>query len=675
MNISRTKLNSAITIILVTLSLNMPAFALGAGGNHLSESSTAVAPAIRVAPPAPVIDPDERRAELFARRARVAEKIGPGGVLVLFSGEPRVYANDVYYEFRQENNLYYLTNLRQKGATLVMMPGNTQMREILFLPKRSASLETWTGRMYSPEEASQISGINEIYEAREFEPFMRGLRDRRAYRPKDDALLLSAQSQARSAATPVTPLVTPPVPKAAQPVEAAAASVPPVSSASGVAVPNLATTNATSAQAPGQTPVPPPAAVASTSPTGYEALFAAAQRNEASLFLLTPPGEAESREYKQEQRYAAQWGPGPSGYTVRSAFPIFAELRMRKSPLELRLLQHAIDITTEGFGRAMGAIGRAQWEYEVEAEIDYTFKRRNADNWGYPSIVGCGPNATTLHYETSQGRVAPGDLLLMDVGAEYDHYTADVTRTYPANGKFTPAQADIYNVVLAAQEAGMRASRAGAKIPDVHKAALEVVKDGLLRLGLITDRNSRQYLLWFMHGTSHYLGMNVHDVGVPGAKLEPGMVYTIEPGIYIREDALDNLAKTPENERLIGAIRPAFEKYKNIGVRIEDDVLITGDGYRNMSGALPRTILEIEAFMAQAARELVASRIKSQPNQSAARWLVSSIENDQRWLQPNRQAHEFARRSFSPGAYLDEDVVGHVFVGNAGKFFRDGHKH
>jgi Xaa-Pro aminopeptidase len=285
---------------------------------------------------------------------------------------------------------------------------------------------------------------------------MSALRNRQAYRPKDGALLLSTPPQARSAG-----LVTPPVPKAAQPAEAAASATP-ANPASRGAAPNLATTNATSSQTSGQSSVPSSGSNASTPSTGYESLFAAAQRNEASLFLLIPPGEGESREYKQEQRFAAQWKQDAKGFALHNGLPIFAELRMRKSPLELRLLQHAIDITTEGFGRAMAVVNRAQWEYEVEAEIDYTFKRRNADNWGYPSIVGCGPNATTLHYETSQGRVAQGDLLLMDVGAEYDHYTADVTRTYPVNGKFTAAQTDIYQIVPPRSEA-LRCTQRGAR--------------------------------------------------------------------------------------------------------------------------------------------------------------------------------------------------------------------
>ncbi|HJQ31177.1 MAG TPA: aminopeptidase P family protein [Pyrinomonadaceae bacterium] len=495
-------------------------------------------PVIREAPAAPVFKDEERLAELRGRRERVAAKLGPSALLVLFSGEPRVYTNDVDYEFRQENNLYYLTGLRQQGATFVMVPGNTASgpREILFLPRRNPAAETWTGHMYSPEEARQVSGVEEIWEAKEFEPFMKAVRTRRAYRPAADGVLLSSQ-----------------------PAQAQAA--------------------------------------------GFEALFGAMEKGEGELYLLLPGG-SDSREYRQEQAFAATWAVSGGGLNVRTAWPVFAEMRMRKSPYEMKLLQHAVDISIEGHQRAQAVANRAQWEYEVEAELDYTYKRRNADNWGYPNIVGCGPNATTLHYEESQGRVRPGDLLLMDAAAEYDHYSADVTRTFPVSGKFTQPQAEIYNVVLAAQEAAFRAIKPGVYLSDVHNAAAEVIKDGLLKLGLITDRNSEQYRVWFMHGTSHYIGMNVHDVSTRGAKLDEGMTFTVEPGIYVRPDALDYLPKTPENEKFAAAVRPAFEKYKGIGVRIEDDVVVTSDGYRNLSAALARTIPEIEAFMARAQKEV-----------------------------------------------------------------------
>ena len=530
-------LNSRIATTCAALALLLNALPVAAGDGSAETAKSSV---IRMAPPAPVFDESTRLRELAGRRARVAQAIGAKGILILFSTEPRVYTNDVDYEYRQENNLYYLTSLKQKGATLVLTPSNETFPAILFLPRRNARAETWTGHMYTPEEASQISGIKEIWEASEFEPFLQALRNRQPYRPKPEKILMSSSAMNGSSATP--------------------------------------------------------------SALGFDKVFAAAGDNDGEIFLLVP-GAGESKEYRQEQRFASDWASSASGYSIKNATPIFAEMRLRKSAFELAMMQHAIDITTEAHERAWVAAADAKWEYEVDAQVAYTFKLRNADHWGYPSIVGCGPNATTLHYEESQGQVKPGELLLMDVGAEYEHYSADVTRTFPVNGKFSPAQAKIYQIVYDAQEAAGLASRPGARISDVHRAAQEVIQEGLWKLGLITDRNSDQYRTWFMHGTSHWLGMNVHDVGNYASKLEPGMVFTNEPGIYIRPDALDNLPKTPENEKFIAAVRPAFEKYKGIGVRIEDDLLITANGVKWMTEALPRKMSEIEDFIARGRRE------------------------------------------------------------------------
>jgi len=498
-----------------------------------------VAPNIRITPPAPIFDDKERVAELMQRRQRVAEKIGSHSILILFSTDPRVYTNDVTYPYRQENNLYYLTNLKQNNATLVLLPGNTKVQEILFLPRRNPLTETWNGHMYTPEEAFQLSGIREIWQASEFDPFIKALRNRQPYRPKPENVFMSDQ--------PVTTTLT--------------------------------------------------------NDHGYHTLFDAAGTGDAGLYLLIP-GQSESREYKQEQRFASEWAGTASGYSIKNAWPIFTEMRLAKSPMELRLMQHAIDISIEAHQRSWAAAGNAKWEYEVDAEVAYTFKLRNADNWGYPDIVGCGPNATTLHYIESQAPVKQGELLLMDAGAEYDHYTADITRTFPVNGKFSPAQAEVYQVVYDAQEAVANASKPGVTLSDVNRAGTEVIKQGLFKLGLITDLNSMQHRIWFMHGTSHWLGMNVHDVGL-GAKFVPGAVFTNEPGIYVRPDALDQMPfgwKEDEWESFKKAVRPAFEKYKGIGVRIEDDMVITADGVRWMSEALPRKIGDIEDFIAKARR-------------------------------------------------------------------------
>ena len=187
-------MKKSIKLRLVIASLTISAtFAVLASGSFgvRAESRKQVSSVIRITPPAPVFDQKERLAELAQRRARVAQSIGPKSLVVLFSTEPRVYTNDVDYQYRQENNLFYLTMLKQKGATLVLLPGNRQTPEILFLPRRNPAAETWTGHMYSPQEANEISGVKEIWEATEFEPFIKALRNRQPYRPKQDNIFMS----------------------------------------------------------------------------------------------------------------------------------------------------------------------------------------------------------------------------------------------------------------------------------------------------------------------------------------------------------------------------------------------------------------------------------------------------------------------------------------------------
>lgn len=474
---------------------------------------------IRIAPPAPVFTDAERQAELARRRAAVAAKMADKSMLILFSAEPKLYTNDVDYVFRQENNLYYLTALKQARATLVMTKDGAVVKEFLFIPQPDPRSETWNGKMYTFADAARISGIRTVIPSSSLERFLQGVRDKKVATMSDE----------------------------------------------GVSVP-----------LPG------------------------------TIYLLLPDSDKDTdglREYRAENEFSK----GLADTKVENAQPIFADLRQIKSPYELKMLQHAIDISTEAHMRSWAMAGKAKMEYEVQAEVEYTFRRRNADYWGYPSIVGCGPNATTLHYEESQGPVTPGSLLLMDVGAEYEHYSADVTRTFPVNGKFTKEQADIYRIVYNAQEAAARAAKPGATMADLSNAANEVMINGLFDLGLITDKTSGQYRIWYMHGLGHWLGMNVHDVGRYGLPLAPGMTFTNEPGIYIREDALKYLPDTPEWKTFKEKVGPAFEKYKNIGVRIEDDMLITPTGVEWMTKDLPRKLEDIEAFMAVAPRQFTST--------------------------------------------------------------------
>jgi Xaa-Pro aminopeptidase len=255
---------------------------------------------------------------------------------------------------------------------------------------------------------------------------------------------------------------------------------------------------------------------------------------------------------------------------------IMESLREIKTEEEMVLLKKAITITCEAQRELMKALEPGMTEYESEAIIEYVFKKNGAEYPGFPSILGGGENSCILHYTSNRKRLDSNHLLVTDVGAEYHGYTADVTRTLPVNGKFSDEQRQLYELVLAAQNAGIKAAQKGNKFWDPHDAATRVIQKGLLELGIIKKYyESRAY---FMHGTSHYLGLDVHDAGTFGA-LKPGTVITVEPGIYI-----------PEGSN-------CDPKWWKIGIRIEDDILITNEGPINLSDCAPRTIEGIEMLM------------------------------------------------------------------------------
>jgi Xaa-Pro aminopeptidase len=285
------------------------------------------------------------------------------------------------------------------------------------------------------------------------------------------------------------------------------------------------------------------------------------------------------------------------GFHVVDAAPILTELRMVKTPFERRTLVRSLEISSEAQMAGMRAARPGAFEYEVEAAIEAVHRARGAVSWSYPSIVGSGPNATILHYTEGRRQMQAGELLLVDAAANYDYMSGDVTRTYPVEGTFTEPQKEIYRLVLRAQEEAMQAARPGSTLDAIHAKAVDALKAGLFELGLITDTRGEQYRMWFTHGTCHYIGIDVHDVGSPSRRLEPGMAFVIEPGLYIRPSALDALPRTPENLSLIEKIRPAVARYADLGVRVEDAFLLEDTGLRRLTGAVPRTIDEIERFM------------------------------------------------------------------------------
>jgi Xaa-Pro aminopeptidase len=329
----------------------------------------------------------------------------------------------------------------------------------------------------------------------------------------------------------------------------------------------------------------------------FDVFSKAVASGKARLALILDPKPGLSGPIEKPLEFANRARERFVGISIQDATASVESLRQVKTPYEQKVLARSVEISNEAHLAGMRAARPGASENEVQAAIEYVYKLRGAESWGYPSIVGSGPNATILHYHRGTRRLEAGDLVLVDAAASYGYLTGDITRTYPVSGVFTPAQKDIYRIVLEAQEEGMKVAKPGAKLSDVHLRTVEVIKAGLLKLGLIADAAGDQYRTWYTHGASHWIGMDVHDVGSGDRPLEPGMAFTIEPGIYVREGALENLPKNAESAAFATKARPAFEKYRNIGVRIEDSFLITESGLKRLSTGVPRTIEEVERFM------------------------------------------------------------------------------
>jgi Xaa-Pro aminopeptidase len=335
---------------------------------------------------------------------------------------------------------------------------------------------------------------------------------------------------------------------------------------------------------------------AAAGPNEFQRFFQALSEGTAKLALMLEPQASLTAAPGPVTQFAARLRERFFGFNVVDATPTVHRLRQIKTAYEQDVLRRSVAISSDAHRAGMKAAAPGKFEYEVEAAIEEVYMRNGAMSWGYPSIVGSGPNATILHYSKSNRKMEPGDLLLVDAAGNYQGYTGDITRTYPIGGRFTRTQRDIYEIVFAAQEAGIKAARAGSTPADVQAACDEVLRAGLVKLGLVTAPTGQQFKIWSTHGVVHWIGMDVHDVG-PRSPFEPGMAFVIEPGIYIRPSALDNLPKTPENLAFIEKVRPAVEKYKNLGVRIEDSFLLTERGLERLSERVPRTIDEIEQFM------------------------------------------------------------------------------
>jgi Xaa-Pro aminopeptidase len=456
-----------------------------------------------LAPPRPI-----DASEYAARRARLAEGMADGVLLVLGAGEPRAD----YLTFDQNTDFRYLTGIMEPGAALVITRRGDAVSTRLFVEPRDPSREVWEGIRLGVEGAKARSGL--------------------ATSPAAD-LLPALDSLLRDGGKLYTP----------------------------------APTNA----------------------------------SDDPLATLGP-----------EQQVTRALAARHPGVHIVSLSREIQRMRAAKSPAEIDRIRRAVTITALAQRAAMRAAEPGMNEFELQGLIEYTFRRNGAERPSFATIVGSGPNSTALHYNSDDRFMTAGDVVVMDIGASYEGYAADVTRTIPVSGTFSPEQRALYEVVLEAQKAAESRARAGASWRELNDAAEEVLARGLTRLGLIESPEAvyhcearagtglcPQLRLFYMHGLGHGIGLDVHDPEISyTGPFRVGSVFTIEPGLYIRAQVLDELASVPENRDLMARIRPVVERFRGIGVRIEDDYLITATGgVERLSVNAPREIGEIEALM------------------------------------------------------------------------------
>ena len=487
------------------------------------------------------------------RRAAVMERLPDDAVAVFFSAPERRRQHNTHHRYRQDSDLYYLTGTTEPNSVLILAPGGVDIegetfREVLFVPPRTAYSDVWLGRRFGVERAERELGIDKAVGNDHFH----------------EALIAIASSG--SAQFYHLPLPT-----------------------------GVERGSTLAEQLDAFDDVARTAERQIEEDLYQQVMFVLGARSEGDFNRRQSAAQRQRERFEHGDGFGAEilwqftdavdfnawqaWRqthidePYADGSTLRS---ILSELRMDKQDEELRLLRRAIDITMDAHREAARSIAPGMHEYEVQAIVEYVFVKEGAEAPGFETIVGSGENSVILHYSANRRQMEAGEVVVVDIGAEYRGYTADITRTYPVSGTFSDEQRAIYQLVLDAQEAGIEAARAGNAFSAPGQAATLVIGEGLRELGLI-DR-PEDVRRFFMHGTSHYLGLFVHDVGDYGP-LQPGQVITVEPGIYI----------SPADD-----IDP---RWWNIGVRIEDDVLITDDTPVVLSGDLEKSINDVEQMM------------------------------------------------------------------------------
>ena len=486
------------------------------------------------------------------RREALRKLLPPKGMAVFFANPVRNRANDVEYLYHQDPDFYYLTGYQEPNAMLILFADEQtaadgkKYTELFFAQSRDPLRERWTGKRLGAEGVKSKLGIENTLDQKDFKDhkldfsafekilffdFQNDVRD-----TNEEADLFDLIQQFRD--------------KAGIPDQFNAAKETLYAQLREVSEDNYKQVAESVFARYGRNP---------------------ALRNDPHLQAFIKAGTG-----KAAKKIVEKIPTLPKNLDVNSLGGKMAKLRMTKSPEELKLLRKAVDVSCQGQVEVMKAMRPDMSEMEIRGIHEFVFRRYGSEYEGYPSILGSGHNACVLHYVENNRQRVGTDLVLMDLGAEYHGYTADITRTVPANGTFSPEQKAIYNIVLEAQEAAFKVCKPGTPMRETTRICREIVNKRLTELGLIKAGEAHEY---FPHGVSHHIGLDVHDRS-DGSPLAEGMVITVEPGVYI-----------PPNS-------PCDPKWWSIGVRIEDDILITKDGYELLSKAAPRTVEEIERMMA-----------------------------------------------------------------------------
>lgn len=494
------------------------------------------------------------------RRDALRQIMPDNSVAVFFANPVRNRANDVDYIYHQDPNFYYLTGYKEPHSVLVIYKNDQAQdgetyNEAIFVQERNARAEQWTGKRLGVEGVKEQLGFNRVFTGADFKDanidfgqFDKVLifdfkDDYRDTRSASDLYDLVAQFKTKAYYSKEN-LPNPVKERAYELIKATDIE-----------------NSANVAQNLGR----------------YIDYYPSLQKDELIIGFKEATTDELRKEYQQKISLKLEESP-KSNIDITSLGGLMGQLREVKQPEELTLLKKAIDMSAIGQIEVMKAMHPDMSETEIQGVHEFVYKKYGAEYEGYPSIVGAGHNGCILHYIDNIKPKVGDDLVLMDLGAEYHGYTADVTRTIPADGTFSPEQRAIYDIVYDAQEAGIELVKVGSTFAASHAATRRVVNEGLLKLGIIKSIDEQHN--YYPHGSSHHIGLDVHDAGSMG-EFKENMVLTVEPGIYI-----------PENS-------PCDKKWWGIAVRIEDDILVTKDGPVNLSARAPRKADEIEKMMEQ----------------------------------------------------------------------------